>query len=214
MEALLIIVLIGVAAGVLVYKAQGGGKADKGQLGAPKKALGTSDPLAEQDNQFWNLKAGDLVKQVGGPDYLVRRSITCTEGGYRWNEHLLDDAQGSRKWLSVEDEDGLDLGLWGPITSADVESGNAGDKTVVVSGVSYGLKEEGTANYSTTGQGGAPTFGTVDYFQYEAPGGQMLAMQRYDNGSWEASVGEKVHSSDFEIFPSGINPGSDTEAND
>lgn len=200
MEALFVIILLGVVVAVVVARSSA---KKKPELSAGNRAVGPVDPLAGEDAPFWALKAGDLVKQVGGPDFLVRRSLSCTEGGYRWNEHLLDDAQGVRKWLSVEDEDGLDLGLWAPITSADVDSGNAGDKTVVVSGVTYGLEEEGTANYSTVASGGQPTYGTVDYFQYEAPGGEMLAMQRYDQGNWEASVGEKVRSSDFEIFPSG-----------
>jgi len=198
-----IVLILIVAGGVVIAKRKGllGGGQTKQIEAKPRP----KDPFADlgglgSDAQFWALKAGDLVK-TDEKDFFVRRTVVCNDSGYKWQEHLLDDGAGTRIWLTVEDDEGLDLGVWTKLPIADISSGQAGDASVVSHAKAFKLKENGTAQYESGLETDSPQRGSVDYFQYEAADGSMLAYQRYDGATWEASIGERRRSSDLEIYP-------------
>lgn len=83
-----------------------------------RRAKGPGDPLRDRDADALRgdprrLKPGDIV-EIRGVSYAVRGSIRLVEGGWSWAEHLLDDAGGVRRWLSVEEDPELELVLWEP----------------------------------------------------------------------------------------------------
>lgn len=200
---LIVVIVILVIAGYVWWKGQKSASSSK-ERSAPSAPV---DPLANWsstggDEQFRKLKPGDLVKADSG-DFLVRGTIMYSDGGYTWAEHLLDDAQGTKRWLSVEDDEGLELSVWQRIPEVDVESGSAGERSVVARGVAYKLVERGTAKYNAVGTTGTAPVGDVEYVDYEAADGSLLSYERYDGGSWEVGVGRKVLPSELDVFPGG-----------
>jgi len=172
------------------------------QTPAPIIHIRPKDPFAAESEgvSFWDLKAPDMV-QFEGKDYFVRRTIENRAGSYRWLEHLLDTGVGERLWLSVEDDEGLDLGVWKSLDMVDIQHGKPGDSSIVTSGKAYKRKESGAATWSSI-KSDDTECGHMEFLEYEAADGQMLAFQRYDNAEWQASLGFRYRSSEFEIYPS------------
>lgn len=204
-EFLLLLILIVVATvGWTLYKSKNQAKA--GSSTSPPSRPVNVDPLANWsasggDEQFFALKPGDLVK-TDQHDFLVRGTITMDDSGTEWWTHLLDDATGTKRWLSVENEDGLEMGFWDRVPVSDIESGSPGDRSIVLRGIAYKLIERGNANYRATGTTSTQPAGHAEYMDYEAADGRMLSLERFDEGGWEASVGEKVLPSELSVYPS------------
>ncbi len=205
MEYLLLLIILGVVIYVAYLLINQRAKSAEQSRRDEAKAKRPVDPLADWsssggDQQYLDLKPGDLVKTDG--EYLVRGTLTFSDGGSQWFEHLLDDAAGTKQWLAVENDEGLELSAWRRIPLADVESGTAGDRSVVVRGVAYKLVERGTAQYTSAGTTSTSPNGTVEYIDYEAADGSMLGFENFDNSTMEAALGRKVLPSEVEVFPS------------
>ena len=162
------------------------------------------DPFRDRDSEqkFWDLKAPDVVA-FDGENYFVRKTIANEVGGYEWFEHLLESESGSKFWLSVENDEGLDLGVWNPIDMVDVRSGKVGDESVVILGKAYKHKENGGASWRYVNSDDTGS-GVMTHHQYEAADGTMLAFQRYDGGDWQGTVGRRVRPSEFDIYPATV----------
>jgi hypothetical protein len=204
MEFILLILLVALGLGAyLLYKKQQANGPDSGS----GKATRPIDPLAGWDSsggdkQFFELKPGDLLKYDQN-DFFVRGTIRLEDGGYVWTEHLVDNASGLKRWLSVEDDDGLELGMWEKLPMADIESGQPGDRSVVSRGVAYKLVETGKATFTAKGTTSTAEAGSAEYMDYEAANGAMLGFERYDGGPWESALGTKVLPSEVTVYPSG-----------
>jgi hypothetical protein len=134
-------------------------------------------------------------------DWIVERTTTCTEDGSSWSEHLLVDSDSGRKlWLSVEDDDGLEVAIYE--RAAGVEH-DPGDRTIVHDGVTYTRQERGRAHYSTRDESGPVDSGELEYADYAA-GGQVLSLERYSAaGSVEVSVGKVISEHELDIYARG-----------
>jgi hypothetical protein len=149
-----------------------------------------SDPL--------QIGLGDVIDHLGST-YAVRGTITCTQGAYMWKEHHLDTGRGTRRWLTVEDEDGdVTVIMWTEVNPNDAsfKSGRA-----TFASTTFKLDEKGTASYTSVGTTGVLGQGTVEYADYEGPAGKWLARERFDGGEWEVAVGEVVPSGFMTIYP-------------
>jgi hypothetical protein len=67
-----------------------------------------ADPFRQADADADSLygdprtvKPGDLI-EIRGRSFAVRGTLRFTESDWGWAEHLLDDADGRKVWLSVE----------------------------------------------------------------------------------------------------------------
>lgn len=169
--------------------------------GPDRSAVVPVDPLGPQDNlggDPWQIKAGDVVAQ-GGERAFIRGSVRIREGAYQWVEHFFEaDASGQRRWLSVEEDPDLQLAVWQDRPELDVDP-NA--TTVQVDGITFRQVEQGHATYRTEGTTGLPASGTVDYVDFESGDGHLLGLERFDNGSWEASIGHGVGAHTLTIYP-------------
>ncbi|GAA4677135.1 DUF4178 domain-containing protein [Phytohabitans rumicis] len=146
------------------------------------------------------LKPGDIV-EIRTRSYAVRGSLRFTEGDWGWAEHLLDDADGGKVWLSVEEDPDLELVLWTEVPSATIAPGAP---TVDFDGRRYTRDEAGQARYTATGTTGLNPTGTVRYEDYAAPDGALLSFESYgDSGKWEVGRGEKLHRAEVLIYPQG-----------
>ncbi len=142
------------------------------------------------------LRLGDVVAH-DGHDSIVERTYRFSEGGSTWEEHLLVDG-AHRRWLSVEDDEGLECVVWERQPDPDLEPG---PKELTVTGVAYRFDERGTAKYTleeATGPGGS---GTVEYADYVGPGEARLSFERYDGSGWEVNVGTVTSEHVFDVFP-------------
>ena len=48
---------------------------------------------------------------LDGADFIVEGTLRLEQDGFRWDEHRLVDGEHGR-WLSVEDDEGLEVVLW------------------------------------------------------------------------------------------------------
>ncbi|MFE9651714.1 DUF4178 domain-containing protein [Micromonospora sp. NPDC006431] len=145
------------------------------------------------------LKPGDIV-EIRQVPYTVRGSVHLVEGGWSWAEHLLDDAGGVKRWLSVETDPDLELVLWTGQPSATV---TPGAPTLDVAGRRYSWDESGQARYTATEGTGLDPRGTMRYHDYQAPGGARLSFEAYGEAGWEVALGEKLHRAEVMIYPQG-----------
>ena len=164
---------------------------------APERPV---DPLADTNlaGDVRTLRPGDMVDYLGQL-YFVRGSVRLTQGGFTWSEHFLDDARGTKRWLSVEEDPDLEVVMW---VEHDVDAAPA-EKSVTVDGVPYRRDEHGTATFRSEGTTGLGESGTVEYVDYEGPDGKYLSFERFGGGEWESGVGEQVLISVLTIYPSG-----------
>ncbi len=144
------------------------------------------------------LGPGAIISR-GGTDYVVRGTVTITEGYYTWYEHMLEGGRGS-EWLSVEvDEGRLNLSWW--VTRNELRTEPA--REVTVDGVTYRFHESGEARFTSEGETGLPPQGQVAYHDMKAADGsdKLLGLERFGNGQWEASLGHEVLPGELTIYP-------------
>ncbi|MBA8826632.1 hypothetical protein FHX42_004011 [Saccharopolyspora lacisalsi] len=164
---------------------------------------GPTDPFhtGDQDSLRGDpreLKAGDIV-EIRGDAYTVRGSLRLSEGGWTWSEHLLDDSKGTQVWLGVEEDPDLSLSLWKPLDDADEL--RPGASKIEVEHRTYRSEESGTASFRSEATTGLDEHGTMQYHDYEGPGGSLLSFEAYGEAGWEASRGEELTRYDVRIYP-------------
>jgi hypothetical protein len=143
------------------------------------------------------LKPGDIV-EVHGISYAVRGSLHFAEGSWSWAEHLLDDAAGGKRWLSVEEDPDLILALWTEVRGATVQPG---PETIEFDGRRYVSDESGSARFTGVGTTGLDPAGTVAYHDYKAPDGALLSFERYGDAGWEVGRGEPLNRFELRVYP-------------
>ncbi len=141
------------------------------------------------------LKVGDVVG-FDGRDYVVRGTIRLDQSGFTWEEHLLDDTTG-RAWLSVEDDEGLELCLWHRVTGSPHVPGGP---SLTDEGVDYLLVERGEAGFRAEGTTGTASSGDMEYIDYAA-GDRRLSFERFGATTWEVSRGRVVGERELTIYP-------------
>lgn len=141
------------------------------------------------------ISVGDVVA-YDGRDFIVRGTLELEEGGFRWHEHLLDDVE-VRRWLSVEEDEELEICLWERVAAPDLTPGAA---HLDYQADTYNLQERGRATYRASGTTGTGPIGQVDYVDYTV-GDKRLAFERFGDGSWEVSVGQVVPPYLLDIYP-------------
>ena len=164
----------------------------------------SGDPFRDRDADVLRgdprkLRPGDIV-EIRQVPYTVRGSVHLVEGAWSWAEHLLDDAGGAKRWLSVEEDPDLELVLWTAEPSATV---TPGAPTLDIAGRRYSWDESGQARYTATEGTGLDPNGTMRYHDYQAPGGARLSFEAYGEAGWEVALGEKLHRAQVMIYPQG-----------
>ena len=171
----------------------------------PKAVQAPADPFRQADDDAdtvygdpRKVAPGDLI-EIRGRSYAVRGSLHFSEADWGWAEHLLDDADGRKVWLSVEEDPDLEVVLWHEVPSATVQPGAP---TVDFDGRRYTREESGRARYTGVGTTGLNPQGTVRYQDYSAPDGAKLSFEAYgDSDQWEVGRGEQLHRPELRIYP-------------
>lgn len=121
-------------------------------------------------------------------------SITYREDEDVWYAHALGSAG---RWLGVEVADGyLSIVLWNEVVVPVEEP----KRTLEVFGVKMRRTEKGRASYQATGTTRTGGSGISEYHDYASSDGRRFAMERYDNGGWETSVGETLSPADVVVL--------------
>jgi hypothetical protein len=195
---IVVLVVVVVAGGIYAFSrgsgaGAGGSGAGRGRSG--RGELGAAEPPPAVRSSVRGLQLGDVVNHETH-DFVVERTYRFREGGSSWEEHLLVDGD-VRRWLSVEDDEGLECVLWERRPDPDLVPGA---KELAVDGVTYRFDERGTADYTleeATGPGGS---GRAEYADYAA-GKRRLSFERFDGSGWEVNVGEVVSEHVFDVYP-------------
>lgn len=170
--------------------------------GASRPALQPMSPVDEQralHGDVRRLGPGDVVHHEG-TDFLVDRTVDFDEDGFRWTEHLLLDSVGGRKlWLSVEDDEGVEVAVWERVAGAALDPDA---RTVEHQGVTYEREESGRASFVVRDQGGERERGTMQYADFQH-GDLLLGFERFGSGDWEVSTGTKVPEHALDVYPAG-----------
>ena len=196
MDAFVVILLIAaVAVAVVFYRKYQAAQAAQGRSTAA--AGPPRDPLANESvrSDPRRITVGDVIR-FDGRDFIVRGSIRFDQDGSEWQEHFLDDVEAKR-WLSVEDDEGLEIGYWTAVKGADLQPG---PKTLDYEGRTYELDEKGSARFAAVGTTGTGPSGRVEYYDYDA-GDALLAFERYGDGDWEMATGRSVGEYELDIYP-------------
>lgn len=163
----------------------------------PEPAPPPSDPLRRDSFGMdpRRIKVGDIVRH-GARDYVVRGSLDFDEGGFRFQEHLLDDTK-QRRWLAVEDDEELELVLYERVQAPELTPGTP---RLTHNGIEWTLDDQGEARYVAAGATGTPVNGSVEYIDYRS-GDRFLAFERFTSDGWEVSLGQLVSERELEIYP-------------
>jgi hypothetical protein len=196
MEAVLVLLFIALIVGGVVVFMRGRKQAAAGPAGPAGLPSGPApEPIGGADVRA--LKVGDVVNYESR-DWIVEGTLRFDQGGFRWDEHRLVDA-GDALWLSVEDDEGLEIVVWERLRGAALEPGPGSLEHV---GVTYELDERGNANFTSEGVTGAPGGGKAEFADY-AKGDKRLSFERYgDDGGWEISAGSVISEHVLDIYPS------------
>jgi hypothetical protein len=197
-DVLLVLLLIAaVAVAVVFYRRYTAMQAAQGRSSASAASGPPRDPLATESvrSDPRRITVGDVIR-FEGRDFIVRGTIRFDQDGFEWHEHFLDDVEVKR-WLSVEDDEGLEIGFWTGLKGADLQPG---PKTLEYGGKTYELDEKGSARFTAVGTTGTGPSGRVEYYDYEA-GDDLLSFERYGEGDWEAATGRTVGEYELDIYP-------------
>src|SRR3982751_711299 len=161
MDAVLVLVFLGLIAGAVVVYMRG--RKQAAAAGPPSPAGLPQAPAAEPVGgvEARALRLGDVVNYESR-DWIVEGTLRFDQGGFRWAEPRLVDG-GDSLWLSVEDDQGLELVVWRRLRGAALEPGPG---TLEHGGVTYELDERGKASYTSEGVTGASGGGKAEFADY------------------------------------------------
>ncbi|HET7328565.1 MAG TPA: DUF4178 domain-containing protein [Nocardioidaceae bacterium] len=149
------------------------------------------------------LRNGDVVEYLGH-NWFVRGRLDHDEHGYRWTDHMLDDAE-TKRWLGIEDDESFEVSLWHGVPLGAIEQGEVGDRDVIVDGVAYRLQERGTARFWSDGATGTAAEGSAEYADYRSKDGKLLGFERFGT-HWEVSLGEVLQPWEITVYPGSDRP--------
>jgi Domain of unknown function (DUF4178) len=169
---------------------------------APKQAPARQDPLAfNAMPQFGPRQLGPgAIVGYGGIDYVVRGTVTFSEGPFVWWEHLIEGDGAEPLWFSVEDDEGrLELVIWTSRRDLYLQPGGQ----LTVDGLQFHEQERGHASYTSGGTTGLAPAGQMDFVDYATDDGSaMLGFERYGpEMPWELSTGKLIRPGELVVYP-------------
>lgn len=158
---------------------------------------GTEAPAPAREVTLTTLAPGDVVVHLD-VTYLVEQRITYHQAGFFWFDYRLDDGEGNAAWLSVTDDDELELAFFHPST---YDPPLPPPKKLEVGGVEYELDEHGVVDAKIDRGTGTETRTRVEAWDYESDDGQLLGIQRWGEGEIEVMVGRAVRPVELDLLP-------------
>lgn len=151
---------------------------------------------APENRTIFNLQLGDIIEYYGR-DWVVEGKLVYEEDGYTWLEYLLQDQQEIR-WLSVEEDDRVELSLLQPTRNLDIPRNPP--NPITFEGETYHCVDSGVATMEREGSVLNRKAEQCRYFDYESEEGKLLSVEDW-NGEIEVTYGEEINPSEISIFP-------------
>lgn len=165
--------------------------------------FGIGDKKAKvKEKTLMNLSLNDIVtyEEI---EYVVKDKYIYNDGGFIWNEYTLDD-NGKVMFLSVEDDDELEIGIFHKI-SLEVEEPVA--SKIKYDGVKYKLDEHSYAKVDTFGLRGNKQGVKVEYWDFECDDDaveyDLLSIEKWGGTSYEVCRGKSCKEYEFKLLPGG-----------
>ena len=195
MVTVLIVLFVAlIVAGVVVFVR---GRRDRAGVGGGGERGLPAASAAVPSSGVNSLKLGDVVNHDGA-DWIVEGTIRLNQDGFAWQEHRLVDGERSL-WLSVEDDEGLEVVVWERAPETGLEPGA---EQLSHEGVSYELEERGRADFTAEGSTATATSGRAEFVDYSA-GDKRLSFERYgEDAGWEVGLGIVISEHALDIYPS------------
>lgn len=168
------------------------------QRAMPAKKRPARLSAAERTSVF-HLRLGDIVS-YDTVDYAVKNKISYDDEGYVWYDYLLvDAASGEELWLSAEDDDGVEIGLYREIdldrTLPPVPS------QLTVQGRTYRQVEHSDAQVQVERERvNRSQHSEIEYWEYKGGNGHYLTVSRW-GGEYEVSEGRAIEEHELTIYP-------------
>lgn len=145
-----------------------------------------------------HLQVGDVVGLLA-TDYVIVNKVTYREDGESWIDYLLlDEATQSEWWLSAEEDDGLQLGLFQEIPLPF--EGHHPPQSFTHEGVSYRQVEASEAEVTVEAEDEERSQATVRYWEYEAQSKRYATVLKWGE-RLEASVGKAIGRHELTVYP-------------
>lgn len=151
---------------------------------------------APEHRTIFNLQLGDIVEYMGR-DWVVEGKLVYNDDGFIWLEYLLQDQQEIR-WLSVEEDDRVELSWLQPTRNLDIPRNPPNPLTF--DGETYRCIDSGTAKMEREGSVLNRQAEQCRYFDYESEDGKLLSVEDW-NGEIEVTYGEAITPSALSIYP-------------
>lgn len=156
--------------------------------------------LLEDQRRILDLQKGDIIEHYLD-SYVIEAVLLYDEEGFVWKNYLLTGAEeSSDKWLSVEDDDTLVIGLYEKLPPGTVEVPAEAPRQLQVGDVTFTREETGSARVRKRDDKGTRDMGNCRYAQYQEPGGGRLSVEWFGEDP-EVSLGKIVAEDELLILP-------------
>ena len=155
--------------------------------------------LLEDDRRILKLQHEDAVEYMG-ETYLVDGTLLYDEEGSVWTTYLLGGGPGGDRWLSVTDDDRLEIAWYEVLPAGTVDVPAEAPTTLTVGDISFRLDEKGSARVRKRDAMGTRDMGSCRYADYTGPDRARLAVEWWGE-SVEVAVGRQIHDDDLLIYP-------------
>jgi len=159
-------------------------------------ATSNSGELPPLERNVFTLQIGDIVQYLGS-DWVVEGQLTYNEDGFTWLEYMLQDSDRIA-WLSVEEDDGLEV-QWLEPTNA-LEVGSNPPKELTFEGEVFRCVSSGVALMKRTGTIQRRRSEECHYYDYEGAGDRVLSIEDWD-GEIEVTIGQNIRPSSLSLLP-------------
>jgi hypothetical protein len=152
--------------------------------------------LPPVERTVFTLEIGDIVQYMD-TDWVVEGRLTYEDNEYTWFEYLLQDGDRIR-WLSVDEDDRVEVALLEPTTQLEVSQ--QPPKQLTFAGETYRCVESGMATMTRIGTTLRRTGEHCQYFDYQGSNDQVLSIEDWD-GEIEVTVGQRINPRMLMLLP-------------
>lgn len=159
--------------------------------------------IAADERRILDIQPGDII-DTEGVSLLVDATLLYDEEGTVWAEHRsMDTLDGPARWLTVCDDDALEIALFEVLPPGSIEVQRPGPDQLVVGDVTFRLKERGHARVRKRDKHGLRDHGQCDYADYlaaDATDRARLSVEWWGQQA-EVAIGHAKSEDDIMILP-------------
>ena len=160
------------------------------------QGVSNQELIASGERTLFTIQVGDIISYEGY-DWSVEGRVIYDASGYNWIEYLLLNGTETR-WLSVEQDDLIEVLWFQPINSLNVNTNPP--QELNFNGNLYKCIESGNATIKREGNTQNKQKSICTYYDYEGENNQVLAIEIWGN-EIEVMAGKKINPRSFDILP-------------